>query len=156
MAMSKRRASLGFIAALMLTVGMSLQACGGDSETSSATLPKAQFIKRANQICTKALEKRSEALETAYKELPRSKVEDVKPQVSIVEEVVSPMYNEMVEELHAVGLPAEGNEDAEDVMTSFDEAAEHIEEDPKKFLIGGLFTQFNKQVTAYGLSSCVD
>jgi hypothetical protein len=135
--------------------------CGGGSDSTETTssLTKAEFVKKGNAICAKGNEEIEEGFEKFGKEHDFSeKKEPSKPELEeAVETVLIPRIRKQVEDIRALGTPAEGGAEAEAILDAAEEALEKGEEDPTLFLKeenGGPFAKANKLSREFGLTKC--
>ncbi len=105
---------------------------GGDATTASIT--KAQLIAGADAVCTKG-GKESEAEFASYvreNEIPEGKEPTEAQYAEIADEILVPALQQQVDEIRALGVPAEDEAQVEAILNALDEAIEEIEAaDPK-------------------------
>lgn len=148
-----RRLVVGCIclAALLFVAG-----CGSSSDEEPLT--KAQYVKRANAICEKAVTERDKGILVGLRLLEKSgDAEDSAKQEELVTDVALPPLRRMVTQLEALN-PPEGQEDEVDAfIEGFDEAVGTFEADPSLALGAESrepFTEPSKLATQYGLNEC--
>jgi hypothetical protein len=125
------------IAFSVLAIAAVAAGCGGDDTSSSGgdetvvVLSKAEFIKQGDAICAdanKQSEKEAEefAEENGF-ELEKASKEELEEAVS---DVLVPSLNQQAEELEALGAPEGDEEQVEEIVTSLEDVAAEIEDDP--------------------------
>lgn len=149
-------ALLAAVTALVVIAG-----CGGGSDSNESTnsLTKAEFLKQGNAICAKGSKEIEEGFEKFAKEHGFSK----KKQPSeaelneAVETVLIPKIRKEIESIRALGTPAEEGAEAEAVLDAAEEALEKGEENPSLMVkeeSAGPFAKVNKLSREYGLVKC--
>ncbi|HKF81554.1 MAG TPA: hypothetical protein VKB23_01180 [Solirubrobacterales bacterium] len=144
---------------LLFTIVLSIVGCGGgDDDTSTDSLTKAQFVEQGNVICVKG-EKGIEAkLQQFVKEdLPENRLPSKDQLTEVAEDILIPSVDEEVEEIRALGVPAEGAKEAKAVLAAYDQAIEEGEKDPvtmgSKSVV--VFRDANQKAAAFGLTKCL-
>jgi hypothetical protein len=149
-------ALLAALAALALIVA----GCGsgGDSTESTSSLTKAEFVKKGNAICAKGNKEIEEGFEKFAKEnnITPSKQPTKAQLTEFSEGVLLPLVRKQVEGIRDLGIPSEGEKEAEKVLQAAEKAVEEGEEDPSKLATqnGGPFAEANKLAREYGLTAC--
>ncbi len=123
-------------------------------------MSKAEFVKRADVICAKAMAKKEAAFRAAWE--ARSKKSNVPDAYTgeelhaVMTDVLLPPIARMVDELEGLGEPAAEGDQAEAVVHEFQEAVGKIEADPAKVVAAeiGPFTEALKVAREFGLKSC--
>jgi len=138
--------------------------CGTGSGTSSSNLQtsaltKAQFVKRANAICTEGLEQIPLDLSTYLgKHASDPGRSEGVVEAEAVKKTVLPKVKTKMEEIRALGSPSGDEEQVEAFLTSMQEAVESLES--RKRLrslaedLGQAFVQESNLAREYGVSSC--
>lgn len=129
---------------------------GATAEDSEATVTKAEFRKRADAICEKAIKGREAALQAKLKNqlkgkerLSRAEEEEV------VSTIVLPPIEAMAEELGELPLPQEGEEQAAAVVSSFESGVEEVKANPGKMLTSNSpIGEAGELAKKYGLKAC--
>ena len=146
---------------LAIVIGAALCAaaiagCGGGDGDETSSLTKAQYVKQADAICTKAGEEKEKAIAAAFKKrsldkLPSSK----KVQEELVLDVLPPL-KKMTEELAELEAPSGDEERVEAMVQSFEDSVENLEEDPGEGLKENYnaFDKPTKLAADYGLETC--
>lgn len=151
----------GFIAMLAGTLAVAALVGGcGSGDEATASLTKAQFVKKANAICDKA-ERRIQSelgeLLKQYKDnLPTTEAANVAAQAAVAETVVLPARRQQTEEITDLGAPS-GEEDRIDaIVASLEAALEDIEADPAKAaeISASTFGEAWEKTRTYGLYNC--
>jgi hypothetical protein len=158
---------LALLAALVLAAGCgggdddqtdATAAAGGDAsngvETASntETLPKQQYIRRANAVCRKA----GVQIQREFRPYLEDGLESL-PQAApaMVNDVLIPGLETEIEELRAIGLPDEGAEEVDAMITALEEGMERATEDPEDFVLRSSGFQESEQLgRKFGSSAC--
>lgn len=151
--MSKR--PIGLIAAV-LALGLITGGCGGDSSTASIT--KAVFIKKADAACEKGNRRLQADFATYLKSGKAAKAsEPTEADYSeLVATVVAPNLEQEIEEIRALGAPSGDEEQVEAILEAREESIEKAEANPELMSGNGdeLFTKPRKLAREYGLKVC--
>jgi hypothetical protein len=140
---------VGILVVLAMGVG-----CGGGDDDSS--LSKAEFVKQADEVCTRAESKKNKDLEAAFQQLGKEGKSGKQAEEELVTGTALPPISEMTEELKDLGAPS-GEEDQVDAMISaFEEEVEKVEGDPASVIngSGGEFNKANQLAKEMGLEAC--
>lgn len=150
MSLKSSKISLAAAALALFVAG-----CGGGDSTSSLT--KAQFIKRADAICTKANNDQLVAVQKAAKSTPKSEQNQAGKEKIIVTAGLPPIAKE-AEELAELGIPDGDEKEVEAIIAGIEFALKKGEENPVLVLEGAAspFIPVNKLAAAYGLESCAE
>lgn len=144
----------------LLGVVAVLAGCGGGSSTSNgseASLTKAQFVKKGDQICERNYTRREQVLAgylaKAEKEgqLPLAKQEEV-----LVDQIM-PIFREESEQLNELGLPTSETQKAEEILKGLEAAIAAVESEPDVALTKGTRVQFaavENLAHSYGFEFC--
>lgn len=129
--------------------------CGGSSNDSTVSLPKAQFLKRANAICRNAQRSKEEVMQHLLTENGDKPALSKVGQEKVVLQVTKPVAK-MTQELEKLGLPQGAEDEAEAAIDHFSETVEEVESDPRATLegSGGQFTEADKLAADVGLKQC--
>lgn len=145
--------------AVLLALAALVAGCGGGggdtTDSDTATLTKAEFIKQGDAICKEANEgNQAEAEEFAEEngfDLEKASEEQLEEAVG---EVLAPSLTKQAEELDALGAP-EGDEDqVEGIIVSLEDATGEIEDDPSLVFKGEVLKKPNQLAEAYGFEIC--
>jgi hypothetical protein len=148
------RASLVVLAALVALAAI-VAGCGSDDSETTEALTKVEFIKQGDQICEKANEQsETEAEEFAEENdftLEKASDEQIEEAVA---EVLVPNLNQQVEDLEALGAPEGDEERVEEIITSLEDAAGEIEDDPGLVFEGETLEEPSELAEDYGFEVC--
>lgn len=148
-----RIAVVGAVGAALLALLMA--GCGG-GDTTDTTITKAEFVKRANQICKQAESEREELVKKASALTePGQELSEAQQTKALLGIFVSPYEKEIA---RISNLPApEGEEEMpEALVEAMREALKDVESDPGELARSvDQFNEVNKLSTQYGLSACV-
>ncbi|MGN6275397.1 MAG: hypothetical protein ACTHNP_05620 [Solirubrobacterales bacterium] len=133
--------------------------CGGGSGgESTATLPKAQFLKKANAICAKktaAMGKGDAAFWKQHGGPFARPPEALENELQL--KVILPVREEELHQIKALGLPQGSEQRMEKILRYWEEGVEKGKEDPRSMRAGGPAFAFFKAYStgiAYGLTKC--
>jgi hypothetical protein len=133
-------------------------ASGGEIVVETGTLPKAQFIKRADAICEKSREKVLLA-SAAYlrsvegSDTPYAAQKEQAPQ--FVETVLVPQFEEEIDKVSALGAPRGDEEEVKAVLEALREVLDRAEAEPVTFLQAvNSFAKPRKLGREYGFTFC--
>ena len=148
----------GLLTALAVAVAVIVAGCGGGSSSSTtASITKAEFVKKGNAICTAGNKRVQSEFEAFAKESGLKEGEEPSQAQSeeLAETILLPSVSQEVEEIKALGLPEEEAEGAEAVIESAEESIEKGEEDPAALVSSGkTFAETNELAHEYGLTVC--
>jgi hypothetical protein len=132
---------------------------GGDSSASSgspadpavgsASIPKAQYIKKGDEICRKVPTEYQKLL----KEIPKKQQENKK---IVTPKAAIPPLRVASKELAELGSPNGDEAKAEAFVTALEAAGDGLEKEPEGELSGpkSSFAEFNKLTKEYGFKEC--
>lgn len=140
--------AIGMAAAVFAAFG-----CGSsDSDTSSLT--KAEFIKRADQICAKSAKQRSAEVNEYEADMPKGVKASAAHLDKGLKTVVGPALHREVEELEALPTP-EGDEAKVDaILARLEKAGTVLEKQGSEGIVAAGFVDFEQEAAAYGLKVC--
>lgn len=131
--------------------------CGTGSDTTEATLTKAQFIKRGDKICETAHQAKDKAIKTwMQEEVKKGKtVEDFSEEElgEVYRALALPPIKDASSELAALPLP-KGDVKAEKLVESLGSAVRKIAKNPTQALKGTPYADADRIAAAYGFKSC--
>lgn len=137
-------------------VALVLAGCGGDDDSNEASISKAQFIKKADQVCKEA-NKRMEAAFVAFLEGNRDITRPDGPAVEgLVGKILVPSIKREISELEALGTPDGDEDEIDEILTALEEGVETAEDNPK-VVTGSADTVFgiaSRLAEEYGLKIC--
>jgi hypothetical protein len=143
-----------------LTVAGLVGGCGGGSDEATASLTKAQFVKKANAICDKAEKRIQSELGKLSKQYennpPTTKAANVAAQAAIAEAVVLPARRLEAEEITDLGAPSGEQDRIGAIVAALEAGLKEIEADPTKAAEAGAstFGEAWDLTRAYGLYGC--
>lgn len=142
------------ITALLALAAALVGGCGGSS--SSATPSKQDFVKEADFICNKELQRREEALQQINSEVPsKTKATSVAFREKAVRKVMA-VYEEATEKLGELQAPKGDEKTVEAIVAAREEAAQRVLADPETALKSSIpFKKSDELAKAYGLEKCV-
>jgi hypothetical protein len=132
--------------------------CGGasnDSATASEPLTKAQFIHRATKICGSEDAEKERRLVAASKLgknylSSTSKVE----LTQLVDEVMLPFYEELIQELAALRPPAAAKDEVSQIVQMYEKTLVRAEADPEEMVTNDIFLKPNLVAIKFGIKNC--
>ena len=151
--MSKRLIALlaGVVAIVVVAAG-----CGSSSGSDSSSLTKAEFIKKADAICSRGEKSIEDGAEKFAKE---NNVDTEKPtkaqKEEVITQVVAPNIRKQGEEISELGAPSGEDEKVEAIVTAVEEGADALEEEPTTLFEGkNPLEHGSKLAKEYGLKVC--
>jgi hypothetical protein len=122
-----------------------------DPTVSSTSIPKAQYVKKGEEICTKV----PTEFEKLVEELPKKQQENKKittPKAAI------PPLRVASEEFAELGAPDGDEEKAEEIIAALEAAGDGLEKEPEGELSGpnSSFAEFNKLTKQMGFKTCAE
>lgn len=146
----------------MFALAMFAGGCGGDAESSSDSssearaLTKAEFLKRGNALCDKALAAQASVINKAIAEgeSQSSGASGEENAEAIVADDLLEVDRKMVQELSELALPTSDERAAEKIIEQFEADLEEAEGDPGKLFSGGAFKKAEAVAIDYGLRGC--
>jgi hypothetical protein len=145
------------LAAALLAVG-----CGsGGEDTSTPTIGKAVFIKKANALCKKDQEKLFTDATAALNEIKNSGESPQAAEIELLPTVLAPSLEAKVEEIRALGTPPGDAAQVNKVLDAMQKLADEIKSDPEKYRqeLGEFkhpYLPAKEVAEAYGLVECVE
>jgi hypothetical protein len=140
-----------------LAVGL-IAGCGsGGSGDSTSSLTKAEFIKKANAVCTKHHKQIVAEFEALVKKtgVPEGS-EAPAALAAFAEAVIFPSIKSEAEEFRAIGTPSGAEAEVEAISASFEKGVKEAEKDPKTGKRPPELEKANKLAEEFGLSEdCV-
>jgi hypothetical protein len=141
---------VGAFAALLLLLA---QGCGG----SDASLTKGEFIKQANKICTQAEQERLSAAGVATRKagLEEGEQGSKSQREEIVLAVLKP-YEEMTNQIAALGAPDGDEQRVEAIVEAMEESVDNAKANPTSAMTSSApFEEANELAQEYGLIECI-
>jgi hypothetical protein len=125
--------------------------CGGGGGDS---LTKAEFAKKADEICHRGESERSEAIQVAAQKFS-GKQATAADQEQIVLAAL-PSYEKEAEKIKELGAPEGEEKQAEALVEAMEEAAENVKADPGTATTGDIpFKKANELAEEIGAKGCV-
>lgn len=150
----------------LLAVGLAtvvaVAGCGGSggssaADTTTATISKAEFIKKADAICTNG-QKRSQSEFTAFAEEnpnPKAKEPTAAEWSEIGTQILVPALRRQLDEIRQLGSPAKDEAQIEEFLDQTEEAIEKLEEEPETAKSPAkLLADAHKTIKGYGFKVC--
>jgi hypothetical protein len=138
--------------------------CGGAGGGDEATLSKAEFIKRADAICTKADETQIGEFGAYLRAHPGTgqKFGQLKVQAKVLKAIAYPSILKEVEDIEALGVPTGDEKTIDALIAAIKTATKEAEKDPRKSvaeLPNGKnptysFRKVEKLGNEYGFNAC--
>jgi hypothetical protein len=129
--------------------------CGGGGgsvsnvSTTSAIISKAEYVKRADAICSRTEKEQLKLLGSLPKLKPTQK-----SQVELVEHAGIPPLQEQAKELTKLPEPSEGAAEAKAYVIAFSNGLEKSEEDPSAMLKSTPFASAEAIAAKFGFKVC--
>jgi hypothetical protein len=124
--------------------------CGGGGGSS---LSKAEYAKKADEICTRSESERQEIITAATTKLSGKKITSAQQEELILE--VIPGYEKMTSEIDELGTPEGAEKKAEAWVEAMEEAAENVKADPGTAITGNApFQKSSKLAGELGAKQC--
>jgi hypothetical protein len=134
--------------------------CGGGDDTSTtASLTKAQFIKKADGICESAEGKLNGEFESFAEKhnLSEKQPPNHKEAEEAATTILIPSIEGQVQDIRALGAPEGDEGQVDELLTAVEDALDTAREDPAEFIESegeGEFAAANKKAREYGLKAC--
>lgn len=130
---------------------LAVSGCGGGG---SSSLSKAEYVKKAEEICTRSESERQEVISAASQKLTGKKVTSAQ-QEQVVLEVV-PTFEKLSSEIKELGAPEGKEKQAEAWVEAMEETAENVKADPGTAITGNApFRKANELAEELGAKRCV-
>jgi hypothetical protein len=142
---------------VLVAIGLLAAGCGGGGSSTTASITKAEFVKKGNAICTAGNKRVDSEFEAFAKEAGLKEGEEPSKAQSeeLAETILLPSVSQEVEEIKALGIPSEEGEGAEAVIESAEESIEKGEEEPAALVSSEkTFKKTNELAHEYGLTVC--
>ncbi|HMJ72854.1 MAG TPA: hypothetical protein VK471_05745 [Solirubrobacterales bacterium] len=148
------------MAVLLLGGGCGSDSAGGSESTEitveTGSLPKAQFLKRADVICGKALYKMRRTFQTRFIEIKDRPLAEQRAEVPrLVRRALIPAIEVQIDRLSSLGAPAGDEGEITAFLEAMVQGLAKAKEDPSGF-IGNpeSFAKPRRLGEAYGFASC--
>lgn len=139
-------------------IAMIVAGCGSNSDDSTSSLTKAEFISQADAICKQGDAKIESGFEAFAKENGIKENEELSNAqgIEVSETVLIPNIKNQSEELRTLETPSGGEDEISAMLDSLDEGIEEAEADPEALFSSKTdpFGPANKRAKEYGLKVC--
>lgn len=124
--------------------------CGGGGGDS---LTKAEFAKKADEICRRGESERAEVIKAAGQKFSGKKVTAADQEQLILEAL--PSYEKAAQKIKELGAPEGEEKKAEALVEAMEEAAENVKADPGTATTGSIpFKKANELAEEIGAKGC--
>jgi hypothetical protein len=124
--------------------------CGGGGSDS---LTKAEFAKKADEICRRGEAERAEVLKAAGQKFSGKKVTAADQEQLVLEAI--PSYEKSTQKIKELGVPEGGEKEAEALVEAMEEAAENVKADPGTATTGSIpFKKADEIAEEIGAKGC--
>ena len=124
--------------------------CGGGSDS----LTKAEFAKKADEICRRGEAERSEAIQVAAQKFSGKKATAADQEQIVLAAI--PSYAKEAQKIEELGAPEGAEKEAETLVEAMEEAAENVKADPGTATTGSIpFKKANEAAEEIGAKGCV-
>lgn len=139
------------IAAAAATGALLLGSCGSSGGSAKATITKAQFLARADEICSSA----TKDLQAAEQKAQTQDLDEA-GQEKFVTDTLLPNIESQIDAMRTLGSPKGDEATLKKILDGADAKVAEIKADPKAFISSNAdpFAAVNKEMAAYGLKSC--
>lgn len=143
--------------AVGLAIGLLAVGCGGDGDTAS--ISKAEFVKKANSVCArtgKRVTSQFAAFVASYGGKEPKGAALKAAQKKIVETVLAPNKRSEIEQLRKIGTPTGGEAQVEAIVEGLERGIEEAEAHPTQAVTGKVksFADVERQAGEFGLTGC--
>lgn len=147
---------IGVVAATCFALGCGSSSSEGTSasETASAPLTKAQFIKQADAICKKVSRERSAAFVSWQEKLPPGAAETEAQSDKGIKEVIVPSIQRELEELKGLAPPEKDKAKISRIFEALSNVNKSFEEQGVKGIASREISRFEQEAGDYGLKIC--
>jgi len=144
----------GVLAVVLIVAGCG----GGDDETSTASITKAEFVKQADIACKDTIGRIQADFLTFAKESKASSTGAPTKQqtLELVDVVLVPNLKQEVDEFRALGAPSGDEDQVEAIVAALEEGVEEAENDPEGTVERNaeVWVTSSELASAYGLKDC--
>lgn len=145
----------GIVAVALIAAG-----CGSSSdktEVTASSLTKAEFIKKADAICSKG-EKQIQGEFVAYATGHKEELEEPTEEsfATLADTIIVPGVEQEIEEIRSLGAPKGDEEKVEAILASLEEGIEKADGTPRVMVenTSEVFAKSGKLAKQYGLQVC--
>jgi ABC-type phosphate/phosphonate transport system substrate-binding protein len=142
----------------MLAVALVVAGCGGssDADVSTSSISKAQFIKKADAVCTQGNKRMEVAFAKFLRENKNVKHPSKADYEELVGKVVVPNLGREIKEIRAIGVPGDDQDKVGAILEALEEGLETAEGNPRVAVtssqaVYGISSRLAKE---YGLVVC--
>ena len=127
-----------------------ISGCGGGGGDS---LTKAEFAKKADEICRRGESERAEAIQAVSQEFSGKKITAADQEKVVLKAL--PSYEKEAERIAELGAPEGAEKKAEALVEAMEEAAENVKADPGTATTGSIpFKKANELAEDIGAKGC--
>jgi hypothetical protein len=157
-----------FLAAALLVASLSVTGCGGDSSANAdevavttGSLPKTEFVKRADALCvaakTQFTREYTAFLEANEALLTGSKAEQSTAMEKIVDKMLVPNFERAVDGISSLGAPKADAQEVSAFLNALQQRLGELEETPSEISKATYpLAKAAKLAKAYGLTGCAE
>jgi hypothetical protein len=144
------------VAALAAALVVSMVGCGSDSSTASVT--KAEFIKKAEAACEKGEERIQKDFAAFVKKHENVKNPTKADYAELVDEVMTHNIDEEIDQIQAIGAPSGEEDRVNAIITAREESVKTAEGQPELVIKESkkVFGKASSLAKAYGLQACAN
>jgi len=144
--------------AVGLVIGVLVVGCGGGGD-GTASISKAEFVKRANGVCArigKQVTTQFAAFVASYGGKEPKGAALKAAQKKIVETILTPNKRSEIEQLRKIGMPTGGEAQINAIVDGLERGIEEAEAQPTLAVTGKVksFADVERQAKEYGLTGC--
>lgn len=145
------KSSMGTVAgAVLLLAALLIAGCGGSSDEP---LTKAEFVKRGNEICLEATEKREKGVNKLTESFNPNGDQEAFREKAVL--TLLPIYEETAEQIEDLPAPDGDQEKVDEIVSAMEAAAETVKANPQTATVSNIpFREANQAAEGYGLNAC--
>lgn len=151
------RGPTALIVALLATAVL-LAGCGGGSgDSSTASISKEEFIKKASVVCKKGTARMQHAVLKFLRHGREVKRPTTAQSVKLVGTVIVPSVQQEIKEIKALGVPSGDEEKVNAIVGALEEGVETAENDPQAVVKGSsdvVFGIASRIASEFGITAC--
>jgi hypothetical protein len=146
---------LSIVLGVVVASGLALGCGSGEDEATSATpLTKAQFIERADAICTKESKRLQAEYDAWEKEIPGGLAGVRKNLDEVAEQIIAPSQVRKGEELESLAPPVEDEAEVARMLRILLEVARAAEREGMESFLSPRSAPLKREMEAYGFKIC--
>jgi hypothetical protein len=146
----------------VLAIASIAAGCGSSNDSSTestASLSKAEFLKKGNAICAAGNREIEAGFESFAKEnqISENKQPTEAQAAELAETILVPSVSSQLEEIEALGVPGGDEEQLDEIFAAVEGAIEKAEEEPEVLFSSNgnnAFAKANRLSREYGLTTC--